>query len=934
MRLRYLMLVLCLLLCAGLFPGCGGGGASKGHSTPVAFTVNWATRSRAEILAPASALSVVLTVPKALANGDDLLVTRNRHADPAAYTETYSSTPLLALPGSYAVTLRFYAQLDGAGALVGEAHAAGVTFAADGSGIGTVATAGTVATVTVDGGQTLAVSEHKQLQFSARDQTSALLALSPGSAQWTLITGSAVQLTADGIATGLTSGSAQVAATVDGIAATPVDVVVNAPPTLPGGAAIDTVQTTTVSAASGETITDSLTGLTFGFPSGGAGILTTATVTNPPGNPLTGGTGFAVTFTGDTPVTVTKTAVGDAVPYLLVYGILAACAGGTDDSNAPRWIVVAPTVVDNQYTFTLPNLPTVASSSSRKSRSIRKSRDNAGGSATLAWTGDVTITNRIQKTSEVRTQITTCLTLFPEPLQTSIRTRVTENPAAIGFIPGEGMLGQNDSSYQPFCMSITGRVVQPVLTYIEPTGATAHEVGHYLSHMAMTDDQFAAIMATCPASGHFVGQVHTNRCIGEDYAYVIQTIAGYNYQGLGDLTDIRSFLKPRAAEASLVLDPTKIDMPGMEGFASQLLGYLSNTSTSVYDFSGTMSPVPAVGASTSEILNTLFSSHASTVNELRSAMDDLASMKAKPNALAVIAERVGWSYHGKGHLKYPNGDPGANLKVKGMYTVGGVDYFTPEVTSDAQGQFALSRMFPGPYSKIRITDDGVEYDKTIGVDWNAPTNVELDLGEIVIQENPRLTWLKTAHLLGGGIVGTTYQPWVYCPFNGIPFDTITITWNKRNFTLTSSNTYDYSSTYHHTVNCTATGQLSADATTLLVMDLTSTYKREGVGDLGQPISNTETWHFHVSNVPLQGMSSPDGLNTSAAYQGGTVEAAHISYVDAIDAKYSYESDSNTDTSVPWVTFVYLSLTPPVPLSSASIRSVTATSPLSRWLHWR
>lgn len=206
-----------------LLPGCGGGGGGNGGggaggttTTAVQASVHWAARSRT-LNAPSSALSMVATLHNAAPGGGDFAFTVNRDASPAAYTTTYTSTTLAKI-GTWDFAARFYAGANGTGDVVGTASAT-VTITAAGTGIGDITTVGTVASVAVPANQTVAVGASKDLVFEARTASGSLLALSAGSAFFTLTGGSdKMSVTQSGLATGLAPGNANVTATVDGIA--------------------------------------------------------------------------------------------------------------------------------------------------------------------------------------------------------------------------------------------------------------------------------------------------------------------------------------------------------------------------------------------------------------------------------------------------------------------------------------------------------------------------------------------------------------------------------------------------------------------------------------------------------------------------------------------------------------------------------------------
>jgi eukaryotic-like serine/threonine-protein kinase len=205
-------ILVCSLVIVGLL-GCGGGDQSPA-TPPLRLTLNWPARSR-DVNAPASALSVTVKLSGASPTGRDFLWIINRGAAAEAFTQTYtSSEPVQS--GTYPLLLSFHAQAEGAGAVVGTASA-NVTIVADGSGIGTIAVTGTIASVSVAANQTLQVGESKDLIASVRDAAGNLLSVTPGSFQFAVASGAdKLTLTPAGKATGIAAGTATVTAAVDG----------------------------------------------------------------------------------------------------------------------------------------------------------------------------------------------------------------------------------------------------------------------------------------------------------------------------------------------------------------------------------------------------------------------------------------------------------------------------------------------------------------------------------------------------------------------------------------------------------------------------------------------------------------------------------------------------------------------------------------------
>jgi len=213
---------------AGL-AGCGGGGgdgsASNAVQTATAkIDVQWGQRSRA-VNAPSSALSAVITLTGAAADGTDVRWTVNRNAAPAAYQATYAS-PAPARVGPLDLLVQFFAESDGAGSAVATA-ASRVSLKADGTGISDVSTSGDIKSVQITPGQVVRAGQQKLLLFSSLDASSNVVAISPGSMFTSVVDGQDHLTITDGQMTGVSAGTAMVVVTVDGHPSLPTAVTVS-----------------------------------------------------------------------------------------------------------------------------------------------------------------------------------------------------------------------------------------------------------------------------------------------------------------------------------------------------------------------------------------------------------------------------------------------------------------------------------------------------------------------------------------------------------------------------------------------------------------------------------------------------------------------------------------------------------------------------------
>lgn len=232
MRVHHL---LAIVVTAAALTGCGGGkggGAPEPTPTALKFSVDWAARSRA-LSGPGSALSVVVSLRGAGPSHSDLALSPAVNRDttrPEAHRQEIVTANAVR-PGLWPLHAEFHAQPDGAGDIVGTVDA-NVTIQADGTGIGDLATQGQIGAVEVTAPPALSIGVERTLAFTVRDRNDPgrLLALSPGSAAFQVVSGAErLQVSPAGACTPLSPGEARVTATVDGVASAPQTIRVDYP---------------------------------------------------------------------------------------------------------------------------------------------------------------------------------------------------------------------------------------------------------------------------------------------------------------------------------------------------------------------------------------------------------------------------------------------------------------------------------------------------------------------------------------------------------------------------------------------------------------------------------------------------------------------------------------------------------------------------------
>jgi hypothetical protein len=183
------------------------------------FQITWPARTRTGLNSNlTSAQSVSVTFNSANGSGGDVTVNEDRQSgNLAPYTGTYTVYQQID-PSVKSMTATFYAGIGITGAVVGTATAS-VNLSGTTLNLASVTLSGVITKVAVLPPASISVgSGQTQLQFSAFIATGEVIAVTPGSASWKVVSGgSHLTVTPDGLATATSAGTSMVTATVDGV---------------------------------------------------------------------------------------------------------------------------------------------------------------------------------------------------------------------------------------------------------------------------------------------------------------------------------------------------------------------------------------------------------------------------------------------------------------------------------------------------------------------------------------------------------------------------------------------------------------------------------------------------------------------------------------------------------------------------------------------
>jgi hypothetical protein len=491
----------------------------------------------------------------------------------------------------------------------------------------------------------------------------------------------------------------------------------NATPTPPPTKPVTTgaAYTVPVAAAVNGTVTDSVSGLTFQFPSGGAGTLTLAPITSAPARPQAGGAGYTIAFSQNVPVTLRLPA--PATGERLVYGLQPA-TGCYDDVARPAYdwhaLPARMATPDDGYLY----FDLISGAKGRAG-----ARDTVTDVVDTFWSQTVDPPANAATLSQYVIEAQRALiSAMPTSVQSAVLARELEHPSRIYW--RDPALGSYYFYTRAFGANLYLRTDIDRITAV-------HEAAHYMTHILMTDAQWGELQNNAPQV-HGIGDVFTRTsAIPDDYAYYLQWVMGYQTENVVNASTI----------ITSAVAPSVVDMPSVEGYAAMLLGYLTvkpvTPVQSYVDFTKTVSPMPIFGLTPGEAAMAIRSG-ALHFNALYPEIEKLITSRGYPaSALAVVAERTGWSYNGTGKVLC-NGQPavGANVQTVISYVKDGLTrtYFTPAVPTDDTGQYTLKRMFFGN-TLLRISYLGHTFDIPYPVDRAKPTNATLtippyDVGDI------------------------------------------------------------------------------------------------------------------------------------------------------------------------------------------------------------
>lgn len=508
------------------------------------------------------------------------------------------------------------------------------------------------------------------------------------------------------------------------------------------------------------TVTDNATGYTFRFPDGGSGSFAVADVKSGPAAPGPG-QGFWLSYQGTTPIELLVNTTERGPASVFGFGFV---PGAYDGSNEDRWLPmphVANRDGDGYSVFQLSPVkepPEIT----RHDPSLTASRGygllmslqqapkppNRPIGFDHYWVTGPRVAGLSQRTKidfAVKAMIDSFLTALPDPERTNAEDRIKGVFKRGYVLIDEGRINysvaSNANSYQGFA----GRGSGPMLSLSDQLAndkiapITAHELGHYYSHVLMGDTNYKTLEWQSFQWGygnHGTGTIWPGRTLFLDEPAYFSEWA----LGAGTFAPIDP-ANPWPILSIGTKTPTVTDFPSIEGFGALFLISLNRVDPQVRLLGLAKSQdAPVVNAPVGEIW-AILARGATTIDELYAHVEDYLRSRGQDDMLPAIAQRIGWSYSVKGRIVDKNGVAVDGATLENISSAGGKDYsggYT-NIPTGADGSFQIiGGVFPGR-SILRVKKAGKVYEAGIQVDYTTPTPQMVDLGDIQIDVSKTAT---------------------------------------------------------------------------------------------------------------------------------------------------------------------------------------------------
>jgi hypothetical protein len=505
--------------------------------------------------------------------------------------------------------------------------------------------------------------------------------------------------------------------------------------------------TYTLTAGTADTVSDSITHLTFIAPNGGSSLIITPVKTGPA--TTGGGVRFKVEFGGD-PSTLVIMEPVRADSHLVVYGWgpLTGVVDGLKSHADSVWNGLACIdTLGNSYC----NL------SGDGTLGLAKRAGTLGvhqgiSLFSVGHTSLVSYSNLDSCRSDCMKAIFLIIDSLPMVIRTPIQKKLIDS-----LYPRHAYSDGLGSAYAAFSSSWTfSRATTPTFRWDvnaaeKPNqGTICHEAGHFMNHLLAGDNRFNQIVQTA-RDVHSIWVEYPGRSMIEEYAH----FSDFFINGSVQLTfDVQNPWSCLVVGKSTKLSPILLDFPSIEGFGCLVLARLHDTSTAIKNRLDVKEPIPVIAASFQDILGILYTSPA-TLDELHNSIATYLASKGMADRLPATLERLGWRYSMGWTVTDSLGNKLDNIKIQSISRVKAATGITEYTTTPAysiKGNASSDRIFPDS-SILRVWSGTDSIDIPMYVDPTKPTNKPLPNGTIVLKKlRPHLVSVSPDHGMPGIVV--------------------------------------------------------------------------------------------------------------------------------------------------------------------------------------
>lgn len=510
-------------------------------------------------------------------------------------------------------------------------------------------------------------------------------------------------------------------------------------------------QTASYSLQAGTPIIDPISGLVFSIPSGS----TTVTVTEITAGPETPFTSkrFKIEYSGDVPVETEVHCPAGSMVMGMMYGYPDGLFNGTLTES---WLGLAEDAVSpdsSVWNYTLPQLydPLLLKATGSKKR----------GSQFFSFPPYDKNFPEFQRHTIVDMKVSSILNDgYIDACNSPLKEQaiVARDAKSLHTHFGDA------NFYEPWWVRLGyfgAEHYSPTIGFkyspVDPTdGDIAHETAHYFINLVIGNDRQRVLTRQGSSFDvHGIGSNNSRQNVVEDFAYFCETMTatgGLKRQQLSE-----------PADALGVNQRTTADFPSIEGFAGTMLYSLVRPAGNIKDVNNKarLLDMPEIGLTYGQVFD-IIAMGGTDVDQLRTNIGSYLGQHGttvQKEKFEVALQRIGWSYSIKGKLI----DSKTNVSledytVSNFLTGGGDRRYSNGDDANAHitistGFFYFSGTVFAGTSTLRFEKAGAVYDTLITIPYDSPTNVEIDLGNVMFSSNE----LRIGSHYQGGVIGYLLQ---------------------------------------------------------------------------------------------------------------------------------------------------------------------------------